>query len=219
LAQTGIHNTVAIDGLDQMTRAGRFLWLDWAQAQILQQNTAQDGKTIEVIAQHDGYRQKGLIHRRTVTSDFTGKWLIEDHILPQGTQDFQPGGKDKNTGPSLATKRTYRARLHWLLPDWSWELDEIEDKYRKEIRLRSPQGWINLQIGIEPATQEDSAQQPILQLIRAGESLLDSDPLSPTSGWVSPTYGYKIPALSLAIVMESPLPIVFRSQWDFPQDS
>jgi hypothetical protein len=219
LAQTGIHNTVTIDGLDQMTRAGRFLWLDWAQAKILQQNTAQDGKSIEVIAQHDGYRQKGLIHRRIVTSDFTGKWLIEDHILPQGNQDFQPGGKDKNTGSSPATKRIYRARLHWLLPDWSWELDEIEDKYRKEIRLRSPQGWINLQIGIEPATQEDSAQQPILQLIRAGESLLDSDPLSPTSGWVSPTYGYKIPALSLAIVMESPLPIVFRSQWDFPQYS
>jgi hypothetical protein len=218
LAQTGIHNTVTIDERDQMTRAGRFLWLDWAQAQILQQNTAQDGKTIEVIAQHDGYRQKGLIHRRTVTSDLTGKWLIEDHLLPQGTQGFQPGWNDKNSGSSTATERIYRARLHWLLPDWSWELDDIEDKYRISIRLRSPQGWIHLHIGIEPATQEDSGQQPILQLIRAGESLLDSDSVSPTSGWVSPTYGYKIPALSLAIVMESPLPIVFRSQWDFPQD-
>jgi len=26
------HNTVIVDGKDQMRRAGRFLWLDWAQA-------------------------------------------------------------------------------------------------------------------------------------------------------------------------------------------
>jgi uncharacterized heparinase superfamily protein len=219
LARTEIHNTVTIDDQDQMTRAGRFLWLDWAQAQILKQNTPQDGKTVELIAQHDGYRQIGLIHRRSVICELTGKWLIEDQLLPDETQGFQPGRKDKNMGSSSTDKRTYRARLHWLLPDWSWELDEIEDNYQISIRLRSPQGWIGLQIGIEPATQEDNAQQPILQLVRAGESLLDSDPVSPTSGWVSPTYGYKIPALSLAIVMESSLPIVFRSQWDLPQDS
>jgi len=219
LVRTEIHNTVTIDDQDQMTRAGRFLWLDWAQAQILKQNTTQDDKTVELIAQHDGYRQIGVIHRRSVISDLTGKWLIEDQLLPHETKGFQPGRKDKNMAESSTDKRTYRARLHWLLPDWSWELDEIEDNYQISIRLRSPQGWIVLQIGIEPATQEDNAQQPILQLVRAGESLLDSDPVSPTSGWVSPTYGYKIPALSLAIVMESSLPIVFRSQWDLPQDS
>ncbi len=31
LAGAFVHNTATIDGEDQMTRAGRFLWLDWAQ--------------------------------------------------------------------------------------------------------------------------------------------------------------------------------------------
>lgn len=219
LGRTEIHNTITIDDQDQMTRASRFLWLDWAQAQILKQNTDQDGKTIELIAQHEGYRQLGVIHRRSVICDLTGRWIIEDQLLPHETKGLQTGQKEKNTGSSPADQKTYRARLHWLLPDWSWELDKIEDDYQISIRLRSPHGWIELQIKIEPATHEASAQPPIIHLVRAGESLLDSDLVSPTSGWGSPTYGYKIPALSLAIVMESPLPIVFRSQWDLPQDS
>ena len=32
LAGTAVHNTVMVDRRDQMRRAGRFLWLDWAQA-------------------------------------------------------------------------------------------------------------------------------------------------------------------------------------------
>ena len=31
-AGTAVHNTVTVDNHDQMRRAGRFLWLDWAQA-------------------------------------------------------------------------------------------------------------------------------------------------------------------------------------------
>jgi hypothetical protein len=218
LARTAIHNTVTINERDQMTRAGRFLWLDWAQAQILEQNSAQDGKSIELIAQHDGYRQIGLIHRRTVISDLSGKWLIEDYLIPHGTKGFIQEPEDKKPDLFPASERTYHARLHWLLPDWSWELDENEDKYQFTFRLRSPQGWIILEIGIEPATHKPNLQQPSLELSRAGESLLGSDLVSPNSGWVSPTYGYKIPALSLAIVMESPLPLVFKSQWDFPRE-
>ena len=32
LAGTAVHNTVTVDHHDQMRRAGRFLWVDWAQA-------------------------------------------------------------------------------------------------------------------------------------------------------------------------------------------
>jgi hypothetical protein len=87
------------------------------------------------------------------------------------------------------------------------------------MRLRSPQGWIVLNIGIEPATYgQGEDKPPMVQLTRAGESLSGSDPVLPNSGWVSPTYGYKVPALSLAITLESPLPLKFKTQWDFPQD-
>lgn len=218
LAMTGIHNTVVINDHEQMTHAGRFLWLDWAQARILKQNIAPNGKSVELVAQHDGYHRIGVNYRRTVISNHTGMWLIEDHLLPHGTKDFQNGREDKSTHKLPASERPYHACLHWLLPDWSWEIDDLIDKDQTSIRLRSPHGWINLHIGIEPATQVDSEKAHI-RLVRAGESLLDSESVSPTSGWISPTYGYKIPALSLAIAIESRLPIIFRSQWEFPQDS
>jgi hypothetical protein len=216
-AQTQIHNTVTIDERDQMTRTGRFLWLDWAQAHVVHQHTPEDGSSIELVAQHDGYSHLGVIHRRAVTSDQSGIWLIKDSLLPEVTKRSHQGEKKEAHGTVI---RTYRARLHWLLPDWSWEFEENEDIYHTSLRLRSPHGWLNLLVGIEPATSEDNAQHhPSIELVRAGEHLLGSGPISPTTGWVSPTYGYKIPALSFAIVVESPLPIVFRSQWNFPQDS
>jgi hypothetical protein len=33
LARTLVHNTIELNHQDQMKRAGRFLWLDWAQAE------------------------------------------------------------------------------------------------------------------------------------------------------------------------------------------
>ena len=34
LARTAVHNTVTVDGRDQMTRVGRFLWAHWAQGRV-----------------------------------------------------------------------------------------------------------------------------------------------------------------------------------------
>jgi hypothetical protein len=36
LGSTLVHNTVTIDGNDQMRRVGRFLWIDWAQGKIVE---------------------------------------------------------------------------------------------------------------------------------------------------------------------------------------
>jgi len=44
LAGSDVHNTVTVDGGDQMLRAGRFLYLDWAQAQVVQGEAAQPAK-------------------------------------------------------------------------------------------------------------------------------------------------------------------------------
>jgi hypothetical protein len=143
-------------------------------------------------------------------------WLIEDSLF---SEEVQRDVISNNSDASNRGERVFRARLHWLLPDWSWEIEESEINYQTSLRLRSPHGWLNLLIGIEPATSQDSAlYHPLIELIRGGENLLGSEPVSPISGWVSPTYGYKIPALSFAITLESRLPIVFRSQWTFPQD-
>ncbi len=216
LAKTQIHNTVTIEERDQMTRADRFLWLDWAQARVVHQHLAEGGTGFELVAQHDGYRDIGVTHRRAVTSDQTGTWLIEDSLLMEANQQKAQPNNQHRPGQG---NRIYRSRLHWLLPDWSWEIEENETIFQTSLRIRSPHGWLNLLIGIEPATFEQIENiHPVVELVRGGENLLGSEPASPTAGWISPTYGYKIPALSFAIRLESQLPLVFRSQWTFPQN-
>lgn len=217
LIHSGIHNTITIDGIDQMTQAGRFLWLDWAHAEIIDTQTDLDGKRIKLTAQHHGYRAQGVTHRRSITCQSSGKWIIEDQLISsrKNYPHQVTGSKLSSTPPD--SDRVYRARLHWLLPDWSWEIGGDDRSQEIGFNLRSPLGWINLQIGIEPATMiKGDIQEHALQLVRAGELIHGSGMVSPVSGWVSPTYGYKIPALSLAIVIESVLPVKFTTRWDFP---
>lgn len=111
LASTRVHNTLTINGRNQMERAGRFLWLrrangrGWAEGDRL-------------IAEHDGYRALGLSHRRKVETHGS-TWTVRDEISGNSTP--------------------ITARLHWLLPDWPWRLDGTTLRLSAsngEIRLR-----------------------------------------------------------------------------------
>jgi hypothetical protein len=214
LVHTRLHNTVTIEDQDQMTHAGRFLWLDWAQAEVLSNEDQKESADFEVTGQHDGYRKLGLIHRRTVLCQPSGNWQVEDFIfnLQNHSPISQPRGQS-TPGTGSTSAGEYKARLHWLLPDWSWEFEEPIENARSVLRLRAPEGWIRLLIGIESATQ---VVHPEIQLIRAGETLLGDVEPDPVSGWISPTYGYKIPALSLAFEVKAACPIKFSTQWQFP---
>ena len=127
---TAVHNTLMIDDREQMTRAGRFLYLDRAQAEVLGREKAADGSWECLSARHDGYLKLGLIHSRRVTAHQDDRWVVED--LAQPVQD--------DVMTSL-----HEVRLHWLLPDWAWEIEKIED-LRMRLRLKSPHGWIDLNI-------------------------------------------------------------------------
>jgi hypothetical protein len=81
LARSLVHNTVTVNGLDQMTRAGRFLWLDWAQASRISRKQAEDGSWERGVAEHTGYRKLGVAHRRVVTAYRENRWLVEDSLL------------------------------------------------------------------------------------------------------------------------------------------
>lgn len=105
LATARVHNTLTLDGQDQMTRAGRFLWLDWAQAEILAYEMDAEGQIKWVAAEHDGYRKQGALHQRLVESVDSG-WHITDILLPYNN----------------ANKTIHQVRLAWLLPDWDWQL-------------------------------------------------------------------------------------------------
>jgi hypothetical protein len=54
-------------------------------------------------------------------------------------------------------------------------------------------------------------------LARAGRLIHGSGEVLPIDGWVSPTYGTKVPALSLALNVTSDRKVLFFSQFTFPQ--
>ncbi len=122
LASTAVHNTIMLDGQEQMTRASRFLWLDWAQAEVIGRRTTPTGEPLRVDAGHDGYVRLGARHWRRVSLTRTG-WLVTDDILPVHLENS-------------AVEHTLR--LHWLLPDWPWKIADLT------LTLNSPKGPVKL---------------------------------------------------------------------------
>jgi hypothetical protein len=191
LTNAAVHNTLTLNDRDQMTRAGRFLYLDRADAQISRHEYADDGSWERVSAQHNGYRRWGVFHKRTVTVHQDENWIVDDCLHPD---------------TEAAQSELQTARIHWLLPDWDFEFDQEKGS----IQLRSPKGIISLTVSGQPSAIE-------YFLARAGEALFGPDEADPTWGWVSPTYASKDPALSFSAVVKSAFPIEFTSQWIFPE--
>jgi hypothetical protein len=81
-----------------MTRAGRFLWLDWSAGTIAKKQSM-------LVGIHDAYRGLGIIHQRTVQFVEPNRWMIEDEMHPNAKPHSQI--------------QTYQ--IQWLLPDWNWE--------------------------------------------------------------------------------------------------
>lgn len=194
-----VHNTVTVNGRDQMTRAGRFLYLDWVNAYRQDSISADERILQRVSARHYAYRRLGVRHERTVTVHADERWQVEDELLVL-----------------RRLRKPLTFRLHWLLPDWEWKVEnrdsrvEISDS-RFEIRLKSPHGWVTLGIEANPSFSR-------VGLVRAGESIYGEGSVSPILGWVSPTYGVKIPALSFAVEATSAETVKFTSEFSFPTD-
>ncbi|HEX6034583.1 MAG TPA: alginate lyase family protein, partial [Anaerolineales bacterium] len=96
LAHTAVHNTVTVDGQDQMKMLTRFTWTNWAQGKVLQHT--------ETIWQgeHHGYRRLAdpVTHKRSVLSFGKDRWLVVDHL--NGIQN-------------------HHYALHWLLADFPYK--------------------------------------------------------------------------------------------------
>jgi hypothetical protein len=100
LAGTAVHNTVMIDHRDQMRRAGRFLWVDWAQASGRSDSAYGRADADRFEGEHDGYKRFGVKHRRKVQWLAGAGWVIVDDIEGTGV---------------------HQARLHWLMADLPYE--------------------------------------------------------------------------------------------------
>jgi hypothetical protein len=185
LVSTRVHNTVMVDDRDQMLRAGRFLSLDWfpAWSQTVFESDPQILQ--KVVAWHRGY--KGVLHERAVTVCTGDRWVVEDRLV---------------------SSASHRYRLHWLLPDWQWELED--HAHGLELSLKSPGGWIRMLLSAAPG----AVLQP--SLVRAGELLHGQRRTRPYEGWVSPIYGVRVPALSLALETGPVKTMTLTTEFTFP---
>ena len=178
LSSTLVHNTISINLQDQMTHAGRFLWLDWAKAKIASYNP----NSINGI--HDGFIKLGVMHKRRLESQAENGWLVTDKLI-------QVNGK----------KLKKSIQLNWLLPDWPYELQE------NSITFNAPFGVMQLELFTRAGILADG-----LNIIKAGKSLIEKED-SINHGWYSPTYGIKLPAISVQYSVTGLLPIEITTRF------
>jgi asparagine synthase (glutamine-hydrolysing) len=124
LAHTGYHNTVTVDGLDQMERVSRFLWLPWVRGRVLRTQRSSDHQLAYWEGEHDGYQRlrPSVRHRRGILRLGDDYWLVLDALQSSGE---------------------HRYRLHWLLSDLMYVWDEKAG----HVELLTPVGVYHLQTG------------------------------------------------------------------------
>lgn len=96
---TAAHNTVLVDGQDQTPYLRTQRWGEPEAAVTL---VHWDAKRQMICAEHDGYAQRGIIHRRALWFLASGEWVIIDRLLGSGVH-------------------TYQHRLHSRLLEWRLE--------------------------------------------------------------------------------------------------
>ncbi len=85
---TAAHNTVTIDGQDQMIKGPRFLWLRWPRATVQTCETSDDGATGRIVMQHEGYERLpgGVMHQRTIAR-IGDLYLVTDRLRGSGEHE------------------------------------------------------------------------------------------------------------------------------------
>ena len=129
LEQTAFHNTVSIDGRDQMTRVGRFLWLPWAQGRVIQSHVDQHGRLTMWSAEHNGYQRLSspVRHQRTVKLEQPvgeDAWWVTDDLRGM-------------------LKHTYT--LHWLLVNLPHDF-RVTSPNQAEVCLHTPRGRLKIAV-------------------------------------------------------------------------
>jgi hypothetical protein len=188
-ASTAVHNTVTIDGRDQMRRASRFLWLDWAQASGRVYSSSRAHNDIDIFeGEHDGYRGLGITHRRTVRWLRDCGWVIIDDIAGAGAHE---------------------ACLHWLIADLPFEV--FDSPF--QIVLNSERGRIRWNIFSSVAGKAAVIRAGKQVIESPNRSSAEDCPVETSHtqllGWYAPTYGDLQPAVSLVYPARTQLPVRF----------
>jgi hypothetical protein len=124
LARTRVHNTGNADGLDQMTRAGRFLWLDWNDA---------------VVIDHVQYGGSDL-------------WLLETRLVPKarGNSNHRRAilrsGDAYTVADVLEAENAHQIGIHWNIAPLNW----TQTQTTNTLRLSNPDFFVTVQC-LQPA--------------------------------------------------------------------
>lgn len=141
LAETQYHNCVTVDGLAQMNRAGKFLWLPWLHGRVDGQQQSADGALAYWQGYHDGYERlpAPVAYQRGIARFGDSSWLVVDDLCSVERHDY---------------------RLHWLLADWPFTWHEAE----KHLLLETPAGAYHVYMGVI------GAETAVSSLVRADEA-------------------------------------------------
>lgn len=167
---TSAHNTVTVDGRDQSTQGGPFLWTRRANVAVTSWAATADGALLE--AGHDGYAGIGVRHRRRIA--LAGRRLtLTDAFAGGGTHRLEAFF---HCDPACACR---------ALPDGSVEIHR-------------------------PGTRVVLTPWPGATLtVHAGGS---------EHGWFSPRFGVKVPAPTVVLSCERPLPAELISTVDIQHE-
>jgi hypothetical protein len=188
MAKTRIHNTIAIHGMDQMQKAGRFLWLDWPNVEW--------SKTELMTARHDGYRHLGVIHERNVSQNEKHFWVVTDRMIPV----------DQSTIPVID------AWLNWLLPPLNWKPTP------SGIQSGDGLSNIGINVTLQGIPMDVTEERQIIkagELVFSSSNKVVPSAEIVNLGWYSPTYGIKEPAVSYRCLFHGKVPITIQTEFQF----
>lgn len=117
--RTGSHNTVTVDGRDQMLHHRRFKLVHWTHARSL--FFRDDAATARVAGEHYGFQRYpgACVHRRSVLFVKDDLWVVVDRVTGHGS---------------------HTARLHWLAGDFPYRVE------RDRLILATPEGDFSIAV-------------------------------------------------------------------------
>ena len=101
--QLNAHNSIVVDGQNQMPKLSRFTSGNWTRSKLFSHEVFDNTSAAVMQAEHYSYKRKsiGVTHKRAVLALDNFCWLIVDDILGSGDHAI-----DKDTEAQRLTQRS-----------------------------------------------------------------------------------------------------------------
>jgi asparagine synthase (glutamine-hydrolysing) len=143
------HNTVGLDHREPMLKAGRFLWLDWSRADVIELRKSENSLIEVFFARHRSGRWSGSLHQRTVAILGKDLIIVADDILGKGEHDLILNWsladlKWQIEGSTITLQHeNFLSTLSWSVENRSWGLYRAGEGIGGEAVVENPTiyGW------------------------------------------------------------------------------